>query len=124
MINVKDQVYRALVRVAPNASDMYPLSPPADDELPLVVYCEEANNVYEKTDDEEQKATLRYRIDIFDKKSTSATAQAIDAEVSALGLTREECYDVQDATEYRHKCMRYGGVIDVTTESMYWTRNR
>ena len=124
MINVKDQVYSALLRVSENASDMFPLVEPRDSELPIVVYCEEANNVYQKTDDAEQLATLRYRVDIFDKKSTSETAQAIDAELSALGLTRDECYDVQDATDYRHKCMRYSGIIDVETEQMYWTNNR
>lgn len=124
MINVKDQVYDALVSVIPNATDMYPLEEVSDDSLPLVVYAEEANNVRTKTDDVEQLAYLRYRVDIWDKGSTSVTAVEIDGALSALGLTRTECYDVADPSAWRHKCLRYEGTIDVNTQQMYWENNR
>jgi hypothetical protein len=119
MINVKDQVAQAILRAVPNGevSDLYPQE---DTAFPAVQYSEEANNVFEKTDEEEQLARLRYRIDIWDRASTSPTAMAIDREVSALGLTRVECADVPDPSGLRHKQMRYDGVIDVKSQTVYW----
>lgn len=121
MINVKDQVYAALNQAADNVSDLYPTDWA---NLPAVQYTEEANNVFTKTDAEEQMAQLRYRIDIWDTKSTSALALLIDEKVSALGLTRIECADIADGTGMRHKQMRYEGVIDETTETVYWYGSR
>lgn len=121
MINVKDQVYSALSYVAENVSDIYPTT---WESFPAIQYTEEANNVQTRTDDREQLAYLRYRIDIWDRGSTSATALAVDDAVSPLGLVRIECQDVADPSGLRHKQMRYEGIIDVNNENMYWTGNR
>ena len=63
MINVKDQVYSALQSIegVAKVTDLYP-----NDwmQLPAIQYTEEANNVFEKTDQVEQLAQLVYRIDI------------------------------------------------------------
>ena len=119
MINVKDQIYTALKTVTSNVTDLYP----ADwSHLPAIQYTEEANNVTVKTDLAEQLAYLRYKIDIWDRGSTSVTAVAVDNAIAPLGLTRINCYDnpVDDASAYRHKIMEYEGTIDVNTEQMYW----
>ena len=121
MINVKDQVYAALLNVTENVSDVYPQSWAV---LPAIQYTEEDNSVYTKTDEAEQYASLRYRIDIWDSKSTSLTALAVDDHVSALGLVRTTCQDVQDASGMRHKVMRYEGIIDVNTQVVYWNGSR
>ena len=121
MINVKDQVYAALCEVAENVSDVYPQSWAS---LPAIQYTEEDNSVVTKTDTEEQYANLRYRIDIWDSKSTSLTTLAVDEAVSALGLTRTGCQDVADPSGMRHKVMRYEGIIDVNTEVVYWNGSR
>lgn len=121
MINVKDQVYAALCLAAENVSDLYPQDWTT---LPAVQYTEEANNVFTKTDQQEQMAQLRYRIDIWDRGSTSDLALAIDEHISALGLTRIECADIADGTGMRHKQMRYEGVIDEATETVYWYGSR
>lgn len=121
MINVKDQVYEALQGAAENVSDIYPTDWA---QLPAVQYTEEANNVVTKTDEEEQYAYLRYRIDIWDRLSTSQTALAVDAAIAPLGLTRIECADVPDPSGMRHKQMRYEGTIDVHSEMMYWEGGR
>jgi len=123
MINVKDQVYQALLTVTENVSDLYP----GDwANLPAVQYTEEANNVVTKTDKEEQLAYLRYRIDIWDRGSTSETAVAVDEAIAPLGLVRVECADtpIADPSGYRHKIMRYEGTIDVENEMMYWEGSR
>ena len=121
MINVKDQVYAALQEVTENVSDVYPTNWAT---FPAIQYTEEDNSVFTKTDEDEQYANLRYRIDIWDNKSTSLTALAVDEQISALGLVRTACSDVSDPTGLRHKMMRYEGVIDVDTQVVYWYGSR
>lgn len=123
MINVKDQVYTALRTVAENVSDLYP-----GDwvKLPAIQYTEEANNVITRTDETERIAYLRYRIDIWDRGSTSVTAVAVDNALAPLGLVRVECQDspAADPAGWRHKVMRYEAEIDVENEQMYWRENQ
>lgn len=121
MINVKDQVYAALLEVTENVSDVYPQT---WNVWPAIQYTEEDNSVFTRTDADEQLASLRYRIDIWDNKSTSATAVAVDEALSKLGLIRTACQDVADPTGLRHKLMRYEGVIDVNSQIVYWYGNR
>ena len=116
MINVKDQVYKALLAVTDNVTDHYP----RDWEKDLAIqYMEEDNKVVEYTDMEEQKAYCRYRIDIWSRKSTSAAAVAVDRAIAALGLKRIQCTDVEDPSGLKHKQMRYEMTIDVKTEQVY-----
>ena len=115
MINVKDQVYNALLKVDENVSDAYP------EEwvnFPQIIYCEEDNRVFEWTDEKEDKSYLRYRVEIWDKKSTSTTAVKVDAEMAKLGLKRIACTD-DNSPGYKHKIMRYEGIIDVSTQIVY-----
>ena len=116
MINVKDQIYSALSAVVPNTSDAYPKSWA---EFPAVQITEEENSVMEWADNQEQKAYIRYRVDIWHNKSTSLSALKVDAAISALGLRRTACQDVEDPAGWKHKMMRYEGIIDVRTEQVY-----
>lgn len=116
MINVKDEVYAALTEKLENVTDTYPKDWA---NLPAVQYVEEENRVVEYTDDEEQKAYCRYRIDIWHSKSTSETALLVDEAISALGLKRTQCSDVDDPNGMKHKLMRYEMVIDVKTKRVY-----
>ena len=116
MLNIKDEVYRALLSVTDNVSDHYP----RDWEKDLAIqYMEEDNKVVEYTDLEEQKAYCRYRIDIWSRKSTSAVAVAVDQAITPLGLKRIQCTDVEDPSGMKHKQMRYEMVIDVKTGQVY-----
>lgn len=116
MVNVKDQVYAALCSVTDNVTDYYP----RDWEKDLAIqYMEEDNKVIEYTDMKEQKAYCRYRIDIWARRSTSQAAVEVDAAVSALGLRRTQCTDVEDPSGLKHKQMRYEMVIDVETMQVY-----
>lgn len=116
MLNVKDQVYAALRKVTDNVTDAYP----RDWEKDLAIqYMEEDNRVVEFTDMEEQKAYCRYRIDIWANKSTSEAAVLVDAQMSALGLERTMCMDVEDPSGRKHKQMRYEMVIDVKNQMVY-----
>ena len=113
MINVKDEVYAALLAVTDNVTDCYP----KDWEKDLSIqYMEEDNKVVEYTDMREQKAYIRYRIDIWHRKSTTAAAVAVDAAIEKLGLLRTGCQDVDDPSGRKHKQMRYEMVIDVNTK--------
>ena len=118
MKNVKDQVYRALEEIFPNVTDQFPKDW-AD--LPAVQFVEEDNKVYEHTTEGECKSYVRYRIDIWHNKSTSEAALSVDKAVSALGLVRTACGDVPDPSGWKHKQMRYEGIIDMESDEVYWT---
>lgn len=116
MINIKDQVYRELSAVLDNVSDIYPSNWAS---LPALQYTEEENNVYEYADDQEVSSFVRYRIDIWDNKSTSATAVKVDEVLSKFGLKRTSCMDVADPSGMRHKMMRYEAIYDVNQKFIY-----
>ena len=118
MVNVKDEVYKALSTVNDNVSDCYPRNWEQD---VAIQYMEEDNKVVEYTDGEEQKAYVRYRIDIWSRKSTSAIAVQVDKAIAALGLKRTQCMDVEDPSGMKHKQMRYEMVIDVRAMAVYHT---
>ena len=108
MKNVKDQVYSALLTVTENVSDTYPKDWA---NFPTIQYVEENNSVWERTDNAEQKAKVSYKID---------TALAVDAAISALGLVRTYCADAPDPSGLKHKVMRYEGIIDMSSDLVYW----
>ena len=116
MKNVKDQVYAALAEVCENVTDQYPTDWAT---LPAVEYIEEDNKVYERTDKEE-KAYVRYLVDIWDDHSTSESALKVDEALAGLGLVRTLCKDAPEPGKYKHKVMRYEAIIDVFTDDVYW----
>ena len=116
MINVKDQVYKAIKDICTNVSDSYP-SEWAN--LPAIQYVEEDNRVYEFTSGKEDKSYIRYKIDIWHNRSTSEATLEVDKRVSALGLRRTLCQDVADPSGLKHKVMRYEGIIDNNTQLVY-----
>lgn len=117
MKNVKDQVYSALLTVTENVSDTYPKDWA---NFPTIQYVEENNSVWEYTDNAEQKAKVSYKIDIWHNQNTSDTALAVDAAISALGLVRTYCADAPDPSGLKHKVMRYEGIIDMSSDLVYW----
>lgn len=119
MKNVKGQICEALLKVASNLTDLYPNNWAS---LPAVQYTEEENNVVERTGNKEDKAYVRYRIDIWNGGSTSETAIQIDEAMSGLGLVRTGCKDVPDPSGLRHKEMRYEGIIDMESDTVYYEK--
>lgn len=117
MKNVKDEVYAALLTVTDNVSDTYPK---VWADFPAIQYTEENNRVEEWTDNQEQKSRVRYRIDIWHNHSTSEAALAVDKVIAALGLRRVSCGDVPDPSGLKHKQMRYEGIIDMDSDTVYW----
>lgn len=117
MKNVKDQVFAALDAVFGNVTDQYPSN---FVELPAVQYVEEDNKVSEQTTEGESKSYVRYRVDIWDNKSTSESALKVDAALSALGLVRTMCQDAPDPSGWKHKVMRYEAIIDMNSDAVYW----
>ena len=116
MKNVKDQVYAALAEGFENVTDSYP----ADwANLPAIQYVEEDNSVIEWTDEKEDKARVRYRIDIWNGTSTSEAAMKVDEAIAKLGLKRIACADVPDPSGLKHKQMRYEGIISMDSDLVY-----
>lgn len=116
MVNVKDQVYNAIQPLSNNVSDGYPKD---WEKFPAIQYTEEDNSVSEWVDGKESKSHLLYRIDIWNNQSTSQTALDVDAALSALGLRRRQCNDVDDTSGLKHKIMRYEGILDLDNELVY-----
>ncbi len=117
MKNVKDQVYEALLAVTDNVSDSYPTEWTS---FPAIQYVEEDNSVIEHTDNKEDKAKVRYRIDIWHNRSTSQTALEVDKAISATGLVRTACMDAPEPGMLKHKVMRYEGIISMDDDFVYW----
>lgn len=109
MQNIKNKIYEAVKDISQNVTDQYPKNWSV---FPAIQYCEEDNKVWQWTDNKEQSSYVRYRFDIWDTTSTSAAALKIDTAVSALGLKRIQCTDQDDQSGYKHKIMRYEGVIN------------
>ncbi len=132
MKNIKDQVYSALCRAFGEEyiTDQYPSNWV---NLPAVQYTEEDNHSYERTSEGETKSYVRYRIDIWDNRSTSEAAikveQAIGSPIEGarmegvepFGLSRTGCQDAPDPSGLKHKVMRYEGIIDLESDYIYWT---
>ena len=118
MINVKDIVYQELSAVLDNVSDAYPQN---FSDLPAVQYVEEENKVNDFTDGKEQLSYIRFRIDIWDNKSTSQAACSIDDVMATLGFLRISCSDVPDPSGLKHKQMRYEAIIDCKKKYIYHT---
>ena len=125
MKNIKDQVYAALAEKFENVTDSYPTDWAT---LPAVQYVEEENKDYEHTE-KEDKSYVRYRIEIWDRKSTSDAALLVDQAIGSavdeygiqtgLGLIRTGCSDSNEPT-IKHKIMRYEAIIDMDSDAVYW----
>jgi len=118
MINAKPEIYSALVSGCPSAdvSDEFPKEWKT---FPKVTYTEEQNEVIEWTDDEEKTARIVFRIDVWDKKSTTETVALVDAAMASLGFLRTMCMDVPVQELYKHKQMRYEALLCVDDEHVY-----
>ena len=119
MINIKPLIYKELQKVADNVTDTYP-----DDweNVPVVIFLEEQNKPGEWYDDQEKKSHIRYKVDIFDKDSTSDLAVKINEIFASLGLRRTDCQDVPDPSHLRHKLMRFEGIVDFNSQLVYQYR--
>ncbi|HGR5745228.1 TPA: hypothetical protein ACL5H5_002138 [Streptococcus pneumoniae] len=119
MINIKPVIYKELQKVADNVTDTYP----SDWEtFPVVIFLEEQNKPGDWFDDQEQKSSIRYKVDIFDDTSTSELSVKINQIFESLGLRRTDCQDVPDPSHLRHKVMRFEGVVDLDSELVFQFR--
>lgn len=116
MINVKPQVFKALKIEFTNVNDGYPSK---WDSFPIISYIEEENKITVKTDDKEQIAYIRYKIDIWNNRSTSDLAVKVDEVMTELGFNRCGCVDAPDPSKLKHKVMRFEGNIDINTFMVY-----
>lgn len=119
MINIKPLIYKELQKVADNVTDTYP-----DDweNVPVVIFLEEQNKPGDWYDDKEKKSHIRYKVDIFDKDSTSDLSVKINEIFASLGLRRTDCQDVPDPSHLRHKLMRFEGIVDLKSQLVYQYR--
>ncbi len=116
MINIKPIILKELKKVSINVNDSYPSDWAT---FPVIQYVEEDNKTHTKTDDKEQLAYIRYKIDIWNDRSTSETVLKVDEVLSSLGLIRIQCLDTPEPSQLKHKVMRYKGIIDVNNMRVY-----
>lgn len=119
MINIKPLIYQELSKLTANVTDTYP-----DDweTFPVVIFLEEQNKPFDYYDDKEQKSEIRYKIDVFDKASTSDLSVKINEVFAKLGLKRLDATDVPEPNHLKHKVMRFEGIVDINTEQVYHRR--
>ena len=116
MINIKPIILKELKKVSINVNDSYPSDWAT---FPVIQYVEEDNKTHTKTDDKEQLAYIRYKIDIWNNGSTSDTAVVVDGVLSSLGLKRIQSIDTPEPNQLKHKVMRFVGIIDVNNMRVY-----
>lgn len=109
MINLKDKVLEELEKIpAADPSDSFPEDFSGDTQIQ---YTEEENKAYEVSGNKVIASLVRYRIDIWDKKSTSGLACKVDDCLNGnLGLSRTHCSDNNEPGR-KHKIMRYEGIV-------------
>lgn len=86
-------------------------------QLPSILYAEVVNT--KANEGKEKRTNLAYSIDIYSKSSTTTIASKVDELISALGLKRGQCLDLDDPSGLRHKSMKYSGVYDYNTNRIY-----
>lgn len=118
MLNKKAEIYGAIKDITENVGDTYPNE---WENLPAIQYVEEENRVHQWADNREQSSYVRYKIDIWDKVSTSGLAVEVDKRIAALGFKRTQCTDVDDPNGYKHKVIRYEGIINIQNERVIHT---
>ena len=116
MINIKPLILKELKKISENVNDTYPSDWST---FPVIQYVEEDIKTHTKTDDKEQLTYIRYKIDIWNNRSTSDIAIAVDEVLSSLGLIRIQCLDTPEPNQLKHKVMRYEGIIDVNNMRVY-----
>ncbi|NBK93021.1 hypothetical protein D5278_13710 [bacterium 1XD21-13] len=114
MINIKEQIARRLETIVPekDVSDSFPDDFTGDTQIQ---YTEEENKSRDMSGNKVITSYIRYRIDIWNKRSTSALACAVDEKLNGeLGLIRTGCMDANES-QRKHKIMRFEGIVEEET---------
>jgi len=116
MKNIKKEVLELLEPICGDASDSFPEDFSKDTQLQ---YTEEENRAQDTSGNRVINSYIRYRIDIWNKKSTTELACAVDEAMNGkLGLKRTGCTDSNEPGR-KHKIMRYEGIISESDGKMY-----
>lgn len=116
MLNLKPTIFQALKEHFENVCSEYPKDWA---KFPVVQYTEEENSPYIVADGVEKHSRISYRIDIWDKKSTSQTAIIVNEVFFCLGFRRTNMNEVPDPSGLKHTVMRFYGVVDNDTLQVY-----
>ena len=91
MINIKRLVMEELEKICPDATDSFPDDFTSETQIQ---YTEEENKAQDVSGNKVITSYVRYRIDIWNQKSTSDLACAVDEKMNGvLGLMRIGCSD-------------------------------
>lgn len=116
MLNIKPMIYEMLQEHFLNTSGEYPQDWAR---FPAVQYTEEENTPYVITDRVERLTYVRYRIDVWDKKSTSEAANTANEVFFSCGFKRVNKSDVPDPSGLKHTVLRFEGIVDNDTLQVY-----
>jgi hypothetical protein len=115
MYNAKSQVANKLAEIQNvNVAASYKKGM---ESIPCIIYREAGNTqIYPGN---ERLIKVVYVVDIYHTVSTSSLTDSVNGKMSELGFARDFCNDLDDPAGYRHKTMRFKGVIDTKTELVY-----
>lgn len=116
MLNLKPVIFEALKERFNNVNSEYPKDWV---KLPTVQYTEEENMPYTIVDGVERHSLIRYKIDIWDKTSTSNAVNTVNEVFFSCGFKRVSKADVPDPSGLKHTVMRFEGVVDNDTLQVY-----
>lgn len=116
MLNLKPIIFEALKEHFNNVNGEYPKDWA---KFPTVQYTEEENMPYTIVDGVERHSLIRYKIDIWDKTSTSNAVNTVNEVFFSCGFKRVSKADVPDPSGLKHTVMRFEGVVDNDTLQVY-----
>ena len=116
MINIKPIIFESLQEHFENVCCEYPQDWA---KFPVIQYSEEENVIYTIVDGIEKHSLIRYKIDIWDKKSTSEAASTVNEVFFSCGFKRVGKVDVPDPSGLKHTVMRFEGIVDNDTLQVY-----
>ena len=119
MINFKPIVYECLCNCDIDREQISVGYPSDWSVFPVIAYAEENNITTIECEGVERIAYIRYRIDIWDKVSTSDLTIQVDNELTKIGLKRVYSADIAEPNGLQHKQLRYEGNVDVTKLKIY-----
>lgn len=115
MYDAKSQVAKKLAEIpGVNVATSHKLGMKS---IPCIIYNEADNRPLSKGN--ERLVDVVYKVDVYVSVSTSTIVGLVIDKMYELGLARDFCQDLDDPSGLRHKSMRFKGVIDTKTETIY-----
>lgn len=125
MVNLKGKILEVLEKAVEQAGITAEITDSFPDDFTMDTqfqYTEEQNKPQSLSGTKCINSYVRYRIDIWNPRSTSELAVLVDKALNGeIGLVRSDCMD-DNGNSKKHKIMRYEGIVNENDGRVYSPR--